>query len=58
MTKPKIRRKPEAQRKKRALTVWLDDEQGAALDRACGGFPLSTWARVELLKIAMPAAAK
>lgn len=55
MAKAVVRRKPEAERKKRALTVWLDEEQGALLDRAAGDIPVSTWARAELLKSARAA---
>lgn len=53
---PKIvHRKPPEQRKKRAITVWVDGEQGALLDRAAGDIPVSTWARAELLRNAREA---
>jgi len=52
MAKAPVRRKPENERKKRAITVWVDDEQGELLDRAAGDIPVSTWARAELLKSA------
>jgi len=47
-----VRRKPESERKKRAITIWVDDEQGKLLDDAAGDIPVSTWARAELLRVA------
>jgi hypothetical protein len=55
MAKGPVRRKPEAERKKRAITVWVDDEQGALLDRAAGDIPVSTWTRSVALKAAREA---
>ena len=39
-------------KQKRAITVWVDDEQGSLLDQASGDIPVSTWARAELLRAA------
>jgi len=55
MAKGPIRRKPEAERKKRAITMWVDDDQGNLLDRAAGDIPVSTWTRAVALKAAREA---
>jgi hypothetical protein len=47
-----VRRKPDHERKKRGITIWVDDAQGELLDRAAGDLPVSTWARAELLRVA------
>jgi uncharacterized protein (DUF1778 family) len=51
------RRKSDAKRKQRAITVWLDEEQGEAIDQAAAicELPVSTWARAELVKLAKAA---
>ena len=51
------RRKPDAERKARAITVWVSDEQGELIDRAAAvsDIPTATWARAELLKAARKA---
>lgn len=49
------RRKPEADRKERAITVWVSESQGDQIDRAAGDIPTATWARAALLSAARAA---
>jgi len=49
------RRKPEAERKERAITVWVSESQGDQIDRAAGDIPTATWARAALLAAAREA---
>jgi len=48
------RRKPDAERKERAITIWVTEEQGRILDQMAEatGIPIATWARPLLVKAA------
>jgi hypothetical protein len=47
-----VRRKTDAERKERGITLWVSTEQGELLDKTAGDIPVSTWARAVLLKVA------
>jgi hypothetical protein len=48
------RRKPDAERKERAITIWVTLEQGKILDAMAEatGIPIATWGRPILVKAA------
>ncbi len=46
-------RKTKAERRRdNVLRIWLSDAENEAIERAAGGTMVSTWARLELLRIA------